>query len=110
VKHSAALMIVDAPVLTDWRPRTRGDCADGPRPCPFIGCRYHLLSLRVRGSGAITIDGTQLQLDADADIDQLESFAEAIVSRLVDKLARHAVLLGETRREAHAARVTRSAS
>lgn len=25
------------------RPRTRGDCADGPRPCPFSSCRYHLL-------------------------------------------------------------------
>lgn len=24
------------------RPRTRGDCADGPRPCPFVSCRHHL--------------------------------------------------------------------
>lgn len=24
------------------RPRTRRDCADVPRPCPFVGCRYHL--------------------------------------------------------------------
>jgi hypothetical protein len=24
------------------RPRTRADCIDGPRPCPFVGCRYHL--------------------------------------------------------------------
>lgn len=24
------------------RPRTRGDCADGPRPCPWVSCRYHL--------------------------------------------------------------------
>ncbi len=23
-------------------PRTRGDCVDGPRPCPWISCRYHL--------------------------------------------------------------------
>ena len=24
------------------RPKTRGDCADGPRPCPFVSCKYHL--------------------------------------------------------------------
>jgi hypothetical protein len=23
-------------------PRTRGECAEGPRPCPLVGCRYHL--------------------------------------------------------------------
>jgi len=25
------------------RPKTRAECVDGPRPCPWIGCRYHLL-------------------------------------------------------------------
>jgi hypothetical protein len=30
------------PVLD--RPRTRGDCIDGPRPCPWVDCRHHLLS------------------------------------------------------------------
>ena len=24
------------------RPRTRGDCEDAPRPCPWVGCRHHL--------------------------------------------------------------------
>jgi len=24
------------------RPRTRAECQDGPRPCPWVGCRYHL--------------------------------------------------------------------
>lgn len=35
--------------LKDWlrlaeegRPRVRGDCGRGERPCPFVGCRYHL--------------------------------------------------------------------
>ncbi len=23
-------------------PRTRGDCKDGPRPCPWVDCRHHL--------------------------------------------------------------------
>jgi hypothetical protein len=39
----------------DWpagvtRPRTRGECRGGPRPCPFVGCRYHLF-LEVVSSG-----------------------------------------------------------
>lgn len=25
-----------------WRPQTRGDCATFARPCPYVGCRYHL--------------------------------------------------------------------
>ena len=24
------------------RPKKRSDCVDGPRPCPWAGCRYHL--------------------------------------------------------------------
>jgi hypothetical protein len=24
------------------RPRTRADCVDGLRPCPYVSCRYHL--------------------------------------------------------------------
>lgn len=25
------------------QPLSRGDCADGPRPCPWLRCRHHLL-------------------------------------------------------------------
>lgn len=25
------------------RPRTRGECATGPRPCPWVSCKHHLL-------------------------------------------------------------------
>jgi hypothetical protein len=24
------------------RPRVRAECENGPRPCPWVGCRYHL--------------------------------------------------------------------
>jgi hypothetical protein len=34
------------------RPKTRAECVSGPRPCPWVGCRYHL-QLDVRQSGAI---------------------------------------------------------
>lgn len=30
------------------RPRTRGECKDGERPCPWVGCRYHL-AIDVKG-------------------------------------------------------------
>jgi len=25
------------------RPKNRSECINGPRPCPWVGCRYHLL-------------------------------------------------------------------
>ncbi len=25
-----------------WRPKTRGDCMEMERPCPFVACKYHL--------------------------------------------------------------------
>lgn len=28
--------------LNDKRPTTRLECVDGPRPCPWVACRYHL--------------------------------------------------------------------
>ncbi len=35
-----------APELADAyrapRPRTRAECIDGPRPCPWVSCRHHL--------------------------------------------------------------------
>lgn len=34
------------------RPRTRADCRDAPRPCPWVSCRHHLF-LDVRRTGAI---------------------------------------------------------
>lgn len=37
--------IVSEPLVEtagDQRPHTRADCAGGPRPCPWVSCRYHL--------------------------------------------------------------------
>ncbi len=33
-------------------PRTRGECQDGPRPCPLVGCSMNLY-LSVRSDGSI---------------------------------------------------------
>lgn len=34
------------------RPETRAQCIDGPRPCPWTDCRYHLGPLHKRGKRA----------------------------------------------------------
>jgi hypothetical protein len=34
------LRVVTPP--NEGRPKTRGECADGPRPCPWVSCRHHL--------------------------------------------------------------------
>lgn len=33
--------LVSLPMTAEERPRTRGECPEN-RPCPWIGCRYHL--------------------------------------------------------------------
>jgi hypothetical protein len=30
------------PERTYWRPRSRGQCANVARPCPYVSCKYHL--------------------------------------------------------------------
>ncbi len=35
------------------RPRTRGDCVDGPRPCPWVSCRSHLYLEVAQGTGSL---------------------------------------------------------
>lgn len=48
------------------RPRTRGECADGPRPCPWLSCRYHLASDET-ASGSVTL------VHPDRDLGDLEA-------------------------------------
>lgn len=35
-------------------PRTRGDCVDGPRPCPHYRCRHNLVVEVTKGGGIRT--------------------------------------------------------
>lgn len=30
------------PEMDYWKPRTRAECVDMERPCPFVSCKYHL--------------------------------------------------------------------
>lgn len=43
------------------RPQTRADCARAIRPCPFVGCRYHLaLDVAANGSIKLNFPGVEL--------------------------------------------------
>lgn len=69
-RELAALFVV-APAGAE-RPRTRGDCADGARPCPWVGCRHNLLIDVHPETGSIQInafdpDAGEVDLDALPD-------------------------------------------
>lgn len=38
------------------RPKTRADCANTPRPCPWVTCRHHLYLDVHQGSGSIKLN------------------------------------------------------
>jgi hypothetical protein len=70
---SAVLNIVDpglgendnADFTPPPRPRTRGECKDGPRPCPWFGCRFHL------GLDLAGLNSTPRLTWPDRDVDEL---------------------------------------
>jgi predicted DNA-binding protein (UPF0251 family) len=43
------------------RPRTRGDCYEMPRPCPFVSCRWHL-ALDVSPQGGIKLNFPNVEI------------------------------------------------
>jgi len=45
-----------------WKPRTRAECADGPRPCPYVSCRYHLYIDVSPRTGAIKLNFPDLEV------------------------------------------------
>lgn len=76
-----------------WRPRTRADCKDVPRPCPYIGCRYHLY-LEVTQFGSIKYNKPGEQ---PWDIDPANSCALDIADREELTLERTGAVLNVTR-------------
>jgi len=67
-----------SPELARWedeRPTTRGACRDGPRPCPWIACRYHLfLEVSSRtGSLRLNVPGREVwELEETCALDVAE--------------------------------------
>lgn len=50
-RHLALVREEDPEALARHLPATRGDCESGPRPCPYVSCRHHLLIDSMRGGG-----------------------------------------------------------
>ena len=58
---------VDLQVLDQvGRPQTRAECEDAPRPCPYVGCRYHL-ALDIGKGGAIKLNFPNGSAEVDFD-------------------------------------------
>ena len=57
-----ATEIIDS--LKDLRPSTRADCSDGPRPCPYVSCKYHLYLDVNPDTGSIKLNFPDLELEA----------------------------------------------
>lgn len=90
----------------DARPVTRADCASVPRPCPYVGCPYHLY-LDVMPSGAIKMNFPDLEpgdLQESCVLDICETGARPIerVARLMNLTRERSrlVFLAATKRAA----------
>lgn len=61
------------------RPRTRADCRDGIRPCPFVGCKWHLgLELARNGHDLVLPrDREPWELDETCALDVAERACDA---------------------------------
>lgn len=53
------------------RPRTRGECEGGIRPCPFVACRYHLAA-EVTYAGGLKLAHGRAELDELQDTCSLD--------------------------------------
>ena len=77
-KRQLAFERLMSPPTAHPRPGTRAECADGPRPCPFVGCRYHLYLDVNPKSGNIRLnfpDRSPGDLDESCALDLAESDA-----------------------------------
>lgn len=59
-----------------WKPRTRAECVDGLRPCPFVSCRYHLFIDVSDKTGAIKLNFPDLEVE-----EMIESCALDVADR-----------------------------
>ncbi|MBR4986281.1 MAG: DNA-binding protein [Proteobacteria bacterium] len=59
-KIEEAQLILQA--FEQFRPRSRGDCRNAPRPCPWVSCKYHLYLDIVPQSGSIKMNFPDLEV------------------------------------------------
>lgn len=53
--------------LDATRPKTRGDCAEGPRPCPYVSCKYNLFVDVNPKTGSVKMNFPDKELEELAD-------------------------------------------
>jgi hypothetical protein len=71
-----------------WRPSTRGECREGVRPCPFVGCRHHLY-LEVSKGGGLRLNFPELEpheLTESCSLDVAERGEELILDAVGETL------------------------
>jgi hypothetical protein len=54
------------------RPRTRAECANGPRPCPWVSCKHHLYLDVNPETGSIKLNFPDLELENMRDTCSLD--------------------------------------
>lgn len=63
------------------RPKTRGDCIGGPRPCPWVGCRHHLF-LEVKENGNILFNFKSLsEMSWTCSLDVADEYPGGVTDR-----------------------------
>ena len=74
--------LVRLPVLADAeapsRPRTRGDCVDGPRPCGFASCSHHAIHGVLLGEAGSALADDELA-------ERIESLAQSCTLDVADR-------------------------
>lgn len=50
------------PETTHWKPRSRAECVEAPRPCPFVSCQHHLYIDVSAKTGAIKLNFPDLEV------------------------------------------------
>jgi hypothetical protein len=58
-----SLSSVERAELESLRPQTRADCVNGIRPCPWVGCKFHLYLDVHPNSGALKLNHPGLEPD-----------------------------------------------
>ena len=71
--------LLEFPVAAPRRPATRADCENGPRPCAFVGCRYHLYADVNPATGSLKINFP------DVAPDELEKLPDTCALDVADR-------------------------
>lgn len=87
-REGRRLHVLQGPLVAP--PPTRGECATGPRPCPWTGCRYHLpgaeqtCALDVASWGGATLE--QVAALLNLSVETVQAIEAAALAKLDGQL------------------------